>query len=59
MKPKADLEIKRVMVYGMIVDVEICKPSRRKAASNIQRRQRRSNNKSVARWIAKDRGLLY
>ena len=59
MKPKADLEIKRVMVYGIVVDVSICKPSRRRAASNIQRRWRRSNNKSVARWIAKDRGLIY
>jgi predicted LPLAT superfamily acyltransferase len=49
-------EIRREMIYGMIVDVVVCRPSRRRAASRIQWARRRKRGPG-GMWMARDRDL--
>jgi hypothetical protein len=54
-----DPAAKQEMIYGMLVDVMICRPSRRKASSSVQRKNRRVKGKQQgALYVARERGQI-
>lgn len=48
---------KRVVIDGQEVEVTVCPPSRRRAASSIQKPKHRRVTKGAAH-VAKERGLI-
>lgn len=53
----SDPAVKHEMVYGMMVEIKICRPSRRRASSSIQRRRRRVKPAQGALFMAQEREL--
>ena len=53
-----DPAVKQEMIYGMLVDVTICRPSRRKVSSSVQRKNRRVKSKQGALYVARERGQI-
>lgn len=52
------METYTVIIDGVEVEVKMCKPSRRRAASSIQKARYNKSNQRGAKWIAKDNGQI-
>lgn len=52
------METKLVVIDGVEVEVTVCKPSRRRAASSIQKPRYNKNNQRGAKWLAVDSGQI-
>lgn len=52
------METKLVVIDGVEVEVTVCKPSRRRAASSIQKARYNKSNQRGAKWLAVDSGQI-